>query len=77
MSSDRELDANGRMVLIGLSYDETKEFDALDDTSPVDQLGKMTWRFEGGPRTRAERRWLFLYEKHRLAMAVRRLRNAH
>lgn len=53
------LDADGNRILIGLTLDETREFEHLDElisnTSPVatDDNSSMI-----------ERRWLVLYDKH-------------
>jgi len=45
------IDENGRRVLVGLSIEETFEFETLDDISPFDEsgyyitsLGKMAFR---------------------------------
>jgi hypothetical protein len=51
-------------TLIGLTVDETAEFERLDRLSPVDRSGKCLWDFEGEPKTPDEKRWLELYRKH-------------
>jgi hypothetical protein len=57
------IDANGERVLIGLTTDETREFERLDELimslvpEPTDEL-----------RSRNERRWLALYDKHDAAV---------
>jgi hypothetical protein len=51
-------------TLIGLTADETAEFERLDRLSPVDPLGNCLWDFEGDPKTPDEKRWLELYRKH-------------
>lgn len=57
------LDANGKRILIGLTLDETREFERLDKLivslvpEPADEL-----------RSRNERRWLLLYDKHDAAV---------
>jgi hypothetical protein len=38
-------------TLIGLTADETLEFDRLGRLSPVDHLGNCTWDFESNPKT--------------------------
>jgi hypothetical protein len=48
---------------IGLTVDETAEFERLDRLSPVDHLGNCLWDFEGAPKTPDEKRWLELYRK--------------
>src|SRR3954447_24513252 len=53
-------------TLIGLSADETREFERLDRLSPVDHLGNCTWDFEADPKTPEERRWQELYRKHEI-----------
>jgi hypothetical protein len=50
--------------LIGLTADETAEFERLDRLSPVDHLGNCLWDFEGDPKTPDEKRWLELYRKN-------------
>jgi len=45
-------------TLIGLTVDETLEFERLDRLSPVDHLGNCTWDFEGDSRTPEQARWL-------------------
>jgi hypothetical protein len=59
------VDADGRRVLIGLSVEETFEFETLDNPPGLDQSGKHVARDENGvPATRREKRWLELYSKH-------------
>jgi hypothetical protein len=53
-------------TLIGLTADETREFERLDRLSPVDHLGNCEWSFEGEPKTPEEKRWLELYQKHEI-----------
>jgi hypothetical protein len=58
------VDENGRRVLLGLSVEETFEFEALDDLAPLDETGMaLDWR-DGVPLTDREKRWLQLYQKH-------------
>jgi hypothetical protein len=58
------VDKEGRCVLLGLSVEETFEFETLDDQAPLDETGTvMAWR-EGVPITDREKRWLELYQKH-------------
>jgi hypothetical protein len=55
------VDKNGHRVLIGLTVEETFEFEALDDTPPVaDDAGVAGAK----PVTEREVRWLELYTKH-------------
>ncbi len=54
------LDTEGRRVLIGLSYEETKEFEKLDER--MDALPS-----EFGTLPATDDRWQELYEKHRAA----------
>jgi hypothetical protein len=57
-------DKDGHRVLIGLSVEETFEFETLDDLSPLDETGaSIAWR-DGVPITTREKRWLELYQKH-------------
>jgi hypothetical protein len=56
---------NGRRVLIGLSEEETFEFEKLDASPALDETGQhMAWTAEGQPSTIREKRWLELYLKH-------------
>jgi hypothetical protein len=48
---------------VGLTIEETIEFEALDALPPFDDSGNMAWVFEGEPTTRREKRWLELYLK--------------
>jgi hypothetical protein len=58
------INENGRRVLVGLSIEETFEFETLDDLAPSDDTGGITaWR-DGVPITSREKRWLELYQKH-------------
>ncbi len=59
------LDANGKRILIGLTIDETREFERLDESmrdsgsEPTDERN-----------SRNERRWLVLYDKHDAAVRL-------
>jgi hypothetical protein len=58
------IDENGRRVLVGLSIEETFEFETLDDLAPSGDNGALiAWR-DGVPITSREKRWLELYQKH-------------
>jgi hypothetical protein len=48
---------------VGLTIEETIEFEALDALPPFDDSGNIAWVFEGEPTTRREKRWLELYLK--------------
>lgn len=57
------LDDNRKRILIGLTFDETREFERLDE-SILDSVSE-------GPdqrRSRDERRWLILHDKHEAAV---------
>jgi hypothetical protein len=49
--------------LVGLSIEETAEFEWLDALPPIDGNGKPGWVFEGEPTIHREKRWLELYTK--------------
>ena len=57
------LDADGKRILIGLTLDETREFERLDEmildsgSVPTDERN-----------SRNERRWLVLYDRHDAAV---------
>ena len=62
---DYILDGDGNRILIGLTLDETREFERLDElmsnlsTAPTDDN-----------RSINERRWLVLYDKHEAAVRL-------
>jgi len=62
------VDDNGNRVLIGLTIEETFEFETLDNGPALDATGGHAGRDESGvPTTIRERRWLELYSKHDIA----------
>jgi hypothetical protein len=64
------VDKSGCRVLVGLSIEETFEFETLSDLSPLDDGGSpIPWR-DGVPITSRERRCLELYQKHEAAWRV-------
>ena len=68
-------DSLGRLVLIGLTFEEREEFERLDTTPALDKDGCLfPWPTDGDPLPRSEHRWLELYEKHayRLLDQIRR-----
>jgi hypothetical protein len=72
MTSDRGhsprryfVDGSGRRVLIGLTIEETSEFETLDNLPAVDETGgRVAGEENGVPTTTREKRWLELYSKH-------------
>lgn len=59
------VDENGQRVLIGLTVEETFEFETLDETPPIADDGLIAWKSAGGmPTTKRKVRWLELYTKH-------------
>ena len=59
------VDEIGRRVLIGLTIEETSEFETLDSLPALDENGNHVARDEKGiPTTTREKRWLELYSKH-------------
>jgi hypothetical protein len=63
------VDERGRRVLIGLSAEETLEFEKLEELPPLDDSGRIAWTDEGAPTTIREKRWLELYIKHEAAQS--------
>jgi hypothetical protein len=57
------LDADGKRILIGLTLDETREFERLDELI-LDSGSEPTEE----RNSRNERRWLVLYDKHDAAV---------
>jgi hypothetical protein len=49
---------------LGLSGEETLEFEKLEQLPPLDDSGHVAWSLEGNPTTVREKRWLELYVKH-------------
>lgn len=59
------VDNDGRRVLVGLSLEETFEFETLDSLAPLDMGGNHVAEDENGvPTPIREKRWLELYSKH-------------
>jgi hypothetical protein len=54
-----------RRVLVGLTVEETMEFETLDGLPGLDETGDhIAWEADGMPATTREKRWLELYTKH-------------
>jgi hypothetical protein len=62
------LDKDGNRVLIGLSVEETQEFEYLDELISI--INPTPAFSSDDRRYPKERRWLFLYEKHLSAMRL-------
>ena len=60
------LDADGNRVLIGLTLQETREFERLD--ALISALSSTPLVPTDDRRSQNERRWLVLYEKHQSAL---------
>lgn len=60
------VDGSGRRVLIGLTPEETFEFERLDSEASLGEVGKPAPRDGDVPpwQPAGERRWLELYAKH-------------
>lgn len=58
-------DENGRRVLLGLTLEETTEFEILDARLPFD--GKPIWATGSTTLSPIEKRWLELYTQHERA----------
>jgi len=54
----------GKRILIGLSVEETFEFETLERLSPTNESGHVAWSAGGCPTTTREKCWLELYAKH-------------
>jgi hypothetical protein len=59
-----QIGKGGRRVLVGLSIEETFEFETLSDLTPLDDSGSPIPLRDGVPITSRERRCLELYQKH-------------
>jgi len=64
LTARHTIDERGRRVLVGLSAEETGEFETLDSIPPSDGGNRVAWTFDGDPTTSREKRWLELYTKH-------------
>jgi hypothetical protein len=50
---------------MGLTIEETFEFETLDNLPALDEAGRhVAWDEDGVPTTPREKRWLELYSKH-------------
>ncbi|MFB9268825.1 hypothetical protein ACFFWD_37900 [Bradyrhizobium erythrophlei] len=58
------IDDDGRRVLIGLTFEETFEFERLDHQSGLQDAGHVLWDASGRPASKPAQRWLELYRKH-------------
>jgi hypothetical protein len=60
------VDKEGRRVLVGLTIEETVEFEQLDGLDPLDESGAHVAGTFGEPPAivSREKRWLELYMKH-------------
>jgi hypothetical protein len=58
-------DAQGRRIRVGLTSDETLEFERLDAREPLDRHGQpIPWYAQSAAIRRSEDRWFELYRKH-------------
>ena len=59
------LDGDGNRILIGLTLDETREFERLDEL-----MSNVSFVPTDDSRSLNERRWLVLYDKHEAAVRI-------
>ena len=59
------LDGDGSRILIGLTLDETRQFECLDEL-----MSNVSFVPTGDSRSLNERRWLVLYDKHEAAVRI-------
>ena len=59
------LDSDGNRILIGLTLDETREFESLDEL-----ISSLSSAPTNESRSLNERRWLVLYDKHEAAVRI-------
>jgi hypothetical protein len=62
---DYILDGDGNRILIGLTFDETREFERLDEL-----MSNVSFVPTDDSRSLNERRWLVLYDKHEAAVRL-------
>jgi hypothetical protein len=61
-------DIFGRKVLLGLTYEETQEFERLDAVPPIEKNGLfLKWEIGNESFPPSQTRWLELYKKHEAA----------
>ncbi len=58
-------DEQGRLVLVGLTWKETREFERLDESLPFE--GQHVWPTQDLPLLPMEARWHELWTKHQAA----------
>jgi hypothetical protein len=58
-------DEHGRLVLIGLTVKQTREFERLDESLPFE--GRLVWLTQDLPSLPTETRWHELWTTHRAA----------
>jgi hypothetical protein len=63
-------DEQGRLVLIGLTWNETREFERLDESLPFE--GQHVWLTQDLPLLPMEARWHELWTKHQAAANANR-----
>jgi hypothetical protein len=62
------VDSDGRRVLVGLTIEETSEFETLDSLAALSMRGgHVIWDESDFAGTRQQKRWLELYAKHEQA----------
>ena len=62
---DYILDGDGNRILIGLTLDETRAFERLDEL-----MSNVSFVPTDDSRSLNERRWLVLYDKHEAAVRI-------
>ena len=62
---DYIMDGEGNRILIGLTLDETREFERLDEL-----MSNVSFVPTDDSRSLNERRWLVLYDKHEAAVRI-------
>jgi hypothetical protein len=62
------VDGHGQRVLVGLTIEETVEFERLDGLATLSG-GNVLWQGADLPAANRQKRWLELYTKHEAAWA--------
>jgi len=65
-----QANASQPYTLIGLTVEETSEFERLDHLSLDHDSGNEAWNFDEEPATPEAKRWLELYRKHEAGWSV-------
>jgi hypothetical protein len=64
------VDDSGRRVLVGLTFEETREFESLDHSSLTRERTELVPGDQDAATTAHEQRWTALYSRHHSAWRI-------